>query len=444
MQNKVNKDFWFRIESLSVEVTGSCNFVTYCVPGFQGNFVVDCGMFIGKEEQKYNYDLSFDPKQVSHVFITHSHSDHCGRIGCLYNKGYQGKVYASEYTSEKLKTDAMRDFFSMRRTSEKLLYEEEDAKSIINQTEKLELYKTYQISQYLEVILLENAHQKGAVMYLFTLKYNGRRIQVLFTGDYKFKSFFGKSYFPIETYDDPITIVTEATHGTRKVPERKFKKIVKKAIRDGKKLLIVALGDARYEEPVYRIKEMKEDGKIPFSVPVFLELKRNFDISKMNLEILPANVTFCQKTIEREYALYYQAQSILVCTNRGSLTYYLEKVIDKSQYVIIFTMHVTANSLTDTYINTLKGNKVRVGKKELIKKASLFQTDEFSGHDYEAWIVKLLKRFTNIQGILLEHGAFESKQDLQKGLTSKLRTNVYTLERGQAFKITEKGVRYSK
>ena len=62
--------------------------------------LVDCGMFQGS---RYSEDLNYekfphDPAEVGFVFITHSHTDHAGRLPKLYKEGFRGKVIATNAT----------------------------------------------------------------------------------------------------------------------------------------------------------------------------------------------------------------------------------------------------------------------------------------------------------------------------------------------------------
>src|SRR3989338_6673027 len=75
--------------------------------------LVDCGMFQGsKYSEDLNYEkFPYDPAEIDFVFITHSHTDHVGRLPKLYKEGFRGKVYVVEPTKE-LMLRAFPDNFS--------------------------------------------------------------------------------------------------------------------------------------------------------------------------------------------------------------------------------------------------------------------------------------------------------------------------------------------
>lgn len=442
------KDFYIRIESLSVGVTGSCNYLVFHSPdNTEERIVLDCGLFVLTKELELNRIFPFDCKKILTVLVTHAHADHYARIPCLFNNGFTGKIYASEYTIQKIKTDAMKNYFAMRRTYNPVIYEEEDATAMMKNCSELQLNVTYDLTQNIQVTPLPNAHTKGAVMYLINFKYEDRVIRVLFTGDYKSQNIYGKSYFPMQEkkYDLPITIVTEATHGSKKEPEKIFQKEVQKAIEEDKWVIVIANGDSRCETIANEIREMKAQNKIPNDLQVFLELKKNFNLSNLNLEVLPSNLTFVNDQIGRKTALYEKERKIIIVTNRGTTDFFLKETIENTRYAIFYTNHVSKGSIADRVINTPKGKEVVLSKKSFVKGAYIKNTEEYSDHDFSNGLIEMLRGFKCIKGILLEHGEEISKDNLRGEIMQLIpKSRIFKLERGKAFRITETGIKYSK
>lgn len=81
------------------EVTGSCYELIDEV--MKLHILVDCGLVQGEHEAdaRNMRPFPFDPRTLTHVFLTHAHSDHSGLVPRLYAEGYRGTVYCTEETA---------------------------------------------------------------------------------------------------------------------------------------------------------------------------------------------------------------------------------------------------------------------------------------------------------------------------------------------------------
>src|SRR3990167_6833967 len=64
--------------------------------------LVDCGLNQGsKYSEDMNYEkFAYNPAEIDFVFITHSHTDHVGRLPKLFKEGFRGRVIASRPTAD--------------------------------------------------------------------------------------------------------------------------------------------------------------------------------------------------------------------------------------------------------------------------------------------------------------------------------------------------------
>lgn len=443
-----NKNFHIRLEALNSKVTGSCNYLTFHSPnGKEEQLLIDCGLFRAREELEYNLKFPFDCSQILAVLQTHEHSDHSGRIPCLFANGFTGKVYGSEYCIKKIKKDAIKSYYSMRKSCTTELYTENDVAKMQDNCSVVYANVEYKITDNIFITPLENAHTKGALMYLIKFSYEDNVIRILFTGDYKKVNITKQSYFPMteDEYHFPITIVTEATHGSKTEPKKIFRKEIEKAIIEGKSIIVVATGESRFETIANEIKAMKIAKNIPNELPIFIDFKKNFDLKDITLEVLPSNVTFVTNLEGRREAIYEKKQKIIITTNRGGRDYFLKEIISNNKYLIFYTNYVSRGCCADRIIRTPPGNKIFLFGKECVKNANAKKTSEYSDHDYLEGTLSLLRVFKDIRGIFLEHGEPSEKELLKREIQKEFpKANIIILEREKPFRIMENGIKRTK
>lgn len=81
------------------EVTGSC----FLVEAVGARFLVDCGMFQGRDAYQKNVDaLDFAPERIDFVLLSHAHIDHCGLLPRLCARGFKGPIFTTSATADLL------------------------------------------------------------------------------------------------------------------------------------------------------------------------------------------------------------------------------------------------------------------------------------------------------------------------------------------------------
>lgn len=80
-------------------VTGSCTWMRDVNRGW--SFLIDCGLQQGERTQAaWNQgNWPFDPATLKFVVLTHAHTDHCGLLPALYQRGFTGPVYCTKETA---------------------------------------------------------------------------------------------------------------------------------------------------------------------------------------------------------------------------------------------------------------------------------------------------------------------------------------------------------
>ena len=92
----------------------------FFIKGDKINFLVDCGVMAGDEENPYPRLTEEQIKSADLLFLTHSHADHTGAVPWLYEKGFNGIVIASGETLRQLpfspiKSVALEEFCALGR-----------------------------------------------------------------------------------------------------------------------------------------------------------------------------------------------------------------------------------------------------------------------------------------------------------------------------------------
>src|SRR3989344_66525 len=81
------------------DVTGA----NFMLENDDGGFkiLIDCGLVQGSEdaEERNRKPFSYDPSEVSSLFVTHAHADHIGRIPLLVRAGFNGDIYSTPATA---------------------------------------------------------------------------------------------------------------------------------------------------------------------------------------------------------------------------------------------------------------------------------------------------------------------------------------------------------
>jgi len=81
------------------EVTGSC----FLVEAAGARFLVDCGMFQGRDAYQKNVDaLNVAPESIDFVLLSHAHIDHCGLLPRLCARGFTGPIFTTGATADLL------------------------------------------------------------------------------------------------------------------------------------------------------------------------------------------------------------------------------------------------------------------------------------------------------------------------------------------------------
>jgi len=268
------------------EVTGSCHLVE--AGGMR--ILIDCGMYQGDREldEENAQDFGFDPGSIDYLLLTHAHLDHCGRIPLLAKRGFHGEIIATSATRELARLvmldaarlqeeEAERRARHARRGGDTLrqaLYGTLDALDALGRFGRAAVYGE-EIA--LTPTLRATFHDAGHILGSASIRIEGASgptRSVIFSGD------LGSSGRAIlrdpQTPPPADVVVMETTYGDRdhKPLEPSIEELYQ-AISDtfarGGNVVIPTFALERAQEILYYLRQGVERGRLPRSMPVFLD-----------------------------------------------------------------------------------------------------------------------------------------------------------------------------
>src|SRR5579872_4797823 len=164
------------------EVTGSSYLVT-CQDGMR--LLVDMGMFQGPSSvENLNYlPFIFNPANLTAVFVTHAHLDHCGKLPMLVFKGFNGKIYMTSATEALIAlnlTDAAK--IEQESLTHEPLYGLEEVEKVMKMIEVVDYDQEIHLGN--QTITFKNAgHILGSASIKILDKEESKETSIIFSGD---------------------------------------------------------------------------------------------------------------------------------------------------------------------------------------------------------------------------------------------------------------------
>jgi metallo-beta-lactamase family protein len=248
------------------------------------DILIDCGLFQGiKSLRIKNWETpGFEIERIGALCLTHAHLDHCGYIPRLVGAGYRGKIYMTAPTRE-LTELILRDSAKIQEEDAwkanrygyskhhpaKPLYTLNDVERCLHQFVTIEPGVEINITKQLIMKYMLSGHIPGACSIEFTLSDK----KVLFSGDI---GRMHSGFLDAPQHGAPAdVIIMESTYGDRlhgaQAAESELEDAINSTLEIGGNVMIPCFAVGRAQEIIRMLYLLKQAGKIPQSLPVYLD-----------------------------------------------------------------------------------------------------------------------------------------------------------------------------
>jgi len=431
-------------------VTGSC----HLVDTKEIKFLVDCGMFQGKEEHRNYEPLDFDAREVKYLLVTHGHLDHVGRIPLLFKDGFRGTIVTTKATWDLAKivlTDAAnlmeedyitRNKKALRRgeKADKPLYTSKDVRRVFNEldVEFVKYEQKVKISKNVSAVFKDAGHILGSSIIKLTIKDRGSKKIVVFSGDLGNKN---NDILPApKTIKKADYLFCESTYGDRNHRSfeesiKEFKETILKTLNRGGNVIIPSFAIERTQEILCALKEMSESGILPKHTKVFLDSPMAIKTTNVYLKYHKKLSKKCNSYLKKDGTIFHFPELTLTTKvdqskkinniksgavviagsgmcNGGRVLHHLKNRIWDKKNTVMFVGYQAVGTLGRKIVDGEKWIDI-YGEKILVQ-SEIVTINGFSAHadqsELLAWIKPMKK---NLKALFLIHGE-EDKQKIFK------------------------------
>lgn len=414
------------------EVTGSLFHLQ--IAGRQ--YLVDCGLFQGEDGiEVRNETFPFSPKEISAVFITHAHLDHCGRIPLLFKQGFRGKIYCTFPTRDLAQfilldaakvqeEDYLRQARKKRRASEEApppLYSETDVLYAMNLFQPIDYGAPIQLSTN----CLLRFHQSGHVLGSAFLEFEEEGKRILFSGDLGSPQ---RNVVPDPESPPPADLVfAESTYGDREHKSlndsiQELQEAVQETYKAGGNVVIPAFALERAQDVLFYLRELRAENKVPQN-QVFLDSPLSINLTEVyrhHIKDLDEEIGKLlqhgeepfsfpgleyTRAVEQSRAINEKSRIIVIAGSGmcqgGRILHHLKHNLWREESGIIFVGYQARLTLGRALIDGAK--KVHIYGEPIAVRARIYTINGFSAHADQAALLSWLEA-TRKARILLNHG----------------------------------------
>ncbi len=442
-------------------VTGSKFLVRHAGKGL----LVDCGLFQGyKQLRLRNWAAlpGLEEGGIDAVALTHAHLDHSGYLPLLVRQGYHGPVWCtpgtrdlcrillpdSGHIQEEDAQFANRKGFSKHHPALPL-YTEQDARKCLKQLRSVAPLHLFEPLPGWQARFHGAGHILGASS--LYLEVGGRRL--LFSGD------LGRCddllMFPPEAPPGADAVFVESTYGNREHPSENLidelaEPLQRAAARSGTVVApVFAVG--RAQALLHAIAVLKQQGRIPQALPVFLDSPMAIESTELFAQHLGqhrlsaaecsamARAATMTRSADQSKAIARQHGPKVILSASGMATggrvlHHLQLYLGDHRNLVLLTGFQAAGTRGATLANG--GTSLRIHGQDWPVRAEVLQLHSSSAHADAPQLLNWLRAIPGQpQRAFVIHGEPEAADTLRRRIETELRWSALVPEHGSTWAV---------
>lgn len=459
---------------VTINFLGAASTVTgskFLVGSEKSQILVDAGLFQGaREDRRKNWKpFSVDPATIDAIVLTHAHLDHCGYLPILVRDGFQGKIFATDYTI-KLATVILRDSAKLQMEDAKYaamkgfskhptplpLYNVEDVEKTVAHFSGVGFRTSTKLTEDSLISFFPSGHILGSAFVLLEID----KKKVLFTGD------MGRNIHPLLSPPDrPPTVeldavITESTYGDRvheSIPS-KFADEINAAIKRGGSILIPAFAVDRTEVILMALRELIGNGTIA-NIPIYVDSPMALTaldfyreaVAKGAPEIRegvadkwkdtdpfdPGNLAE-MRTVEESKSLNDITRTCIIISasgmgTGGRVVHHMAHMLPDPRNTVILVGYQAAGSRGRSLEEGAP--KIKIHGKWIPVRATIAKVESFSVHADSDELIAWLRNINDPGKVFVVHGEPDSEEALSDRLRNELHWDVYIPKPEASFEL---------
>jgi metallo-beta-lactamase family protein len=290
--------------------------------------LLDCGLFDSDriDSSSPNRNLSFDPRALDAVIVSHAHNDHIGRLPCLVKAGFKGPIYTTPATGD-IACVMLRDSARIQREdlrnahlrhphieTPEPLFDLLDVEWVVERLKRVRYDDPLEVVPGVNLTYLDAGHILGSAIVQLDFVENGRSRRFVFTGDLGRRS---TSLLPDPSLVRNIDIlVSESTYGNRDLDpyDRLMKQlhaIVARATRLQSKIVIPAFSLGRTQRMVFCLQELFTVHKVR-PIPIYVDSPLATRLTEIHRDHPDAYTPHARRIMDRD-PLYFGSKYVEFC-----------------------------------------------------------------------------------------------------------------------------------